>query len=370
MYSYLSMPGETNPAIMASGNQLTTIIGRTRSTGDAVEVIGTSRHGQAVLTIIVEQLTAAEHNLLSSEILNPNINTEVLFFWKTRDNPSKINTITINTPNQPVSYTNLGNHKDWTGEISQIGVIISGKISSDSPLVINELVIGSITPSTLYKTVASEWTRFQPWNFASINRILGTISSPTTSFPLWSALWVIFSAVLYGVWAKSTNHLYYYRLTLFVFFIVGWVVTDSLWQVDLLHKSKFIEHQYADKKTTDKTLTNRDQELSIYLDYLKNSILPKNPTRIFIVHELEGSNFYRYRAHFRLLPHNIYSYDYYRGLRYLEDSDWVLMLGKVKELSYDKNRKLLLWGKNKSIQAELKSTSNIGNLYRIVNPTP
>ena len=364
----MQLSSKSDYSFIVKGSELTTVVGHAKVIGNSLNVIATNRKDEAIVSIRLSNTRLSEADFLSSRIINSGSNKEVMFFWRTRSTPEYINTFIINTPNQKTSYTNLEDSKAWTGEVIEVGVFVSGTISPDQPLIINELKFsGSSIPLAL-KTLVSAGTRFLQWDFKAINGLGGAGSKSQVSFVLLCALWILVSTLLYTVWTKYSARVSHFKLTIFFITLFGWISLDLIWQKDLLQKSRFIQYQYSEVDTTKKHISDRDRDLNNYLDQLKNNFLPDTPSRIFIITALDDYGFSRSRAHFRLLPHNIYSYGMYPKVDYLRNGDWILVIGSIDTLRYNKSQKTLNWGDDKSVQAKLVNQGRFGGLYQVVIP--
>jgi hypothetical protein len=143
---------------------------------------------------------------------------------------------------------------------------------------------------------------------------------------------------------------------------VPWLAIDLLWQSSLFRQLDETRHLFAGKTQQEKHLAGQDNELYRYAAYLKAEVLPEPGTRIFLLYDTAHMTSTRLRAQYYLLPHNIYNYDRFPRPEYSAPGDYVLVLGEVQGLAYE--RGALRWAEQ-SLPAEPVDLHPMGSVYRI-----
>lgn len=318
-------------------------------------------------------LESSSYPFLQYTVNNFQPGLDLLFFWRTRDNPRQISTAKLYWSGDGQTYFNLSKEPEWKGDIIEIGLLIYGDLRSQ-PLEIIDLWLHPYSAKILLSTIWSEWTAFEGWSQKSINFLPGTapksILSPTVATGAWSGLAIF----LYGIWclAVATKTRETPKGGIIVpaaIFLIGWISLDIKWQFELFRQLGDTQYLYAGKTTEEKKLSAEDGDLYAYIQHLKNNVLPATPARIFILHDSKGHNYWRLRAQYHLLPHNIYNYGRRPQPEYIRDGDWLLLLGDIEGLSYSQEAKTLHWNKHQQLSVELRDEHPLGKLLLFSRPS-
>ena len=313
-------------------------------------------------------LDASSYPFLQYTINNLQPGLDLLFYWRTRDNPQQISTATLYWSGEGPTYFNLTKEAEWKGHIIEIGLLIYGDLRNQ-PLEIVELGLYPYSAKALWSTIWSEWTAFEGWSQRSINYLVGTapksILSPTIATSAWCGLAIF----LYGTWClavaiKTRKKPKISIIVLTTIVLIGWITLDFKWQIELFRQLSDTKYLYAGKTIDEKNLAAEDGDLYAYIKHLKTDVLPEDPVRIFILHDSEGHNYWRLRAQYHLLPHNIYNYGRYPQPKHIRNGDWILLLGDIEGLFYNSGTETLSWANNQQLSASLKDDHPLGRLLQ------
>jgi len=351
-----------------AGKELSTVMGTTVISGNALEVTELKNHDdkQHVLATVRTTLRADNYPFLSYQIRGWHTGMRINFIWRTAENPRGLSTVPLNRNLAGTSTFNLAGQDNWNGKITEVGLHLVGELR-DVPLEISEL---KLEPHGWQNTVAaiwSEWTAFRGWRGTSINFLQGTpgpAGSATLSPTLATALWCGLSLLLLYVFGaiRRSHKLISYGTTI----LVPWIALDLLWQNELSTQLKETRHLFSGKSMHEKHQADRDSHIYSYAKRLKEEVLPDAVSRIFILHDSEGHNYDRLKVQYYLLPHNIYNYGRIPPGKAVEPGDFVLLLGDTPDLTYRKDRGQLVWGKHKSLKVVPVDSDRRGQLYKVV----
>jgi hypothetical protein len=321
---------------------------------------------RAVISAGRTSLDADSYPFLQYTINNLNPGLDLLFFWRTRDDSRKISTAKLYWSGDGPAYYNLTKEAEWKGHIIEIGLLVYGDLRNQ-PLELVGLGLHPYSAKTLLSTIWSEWTAFEGWSQRSINFLAGTapksILSPTVATAAWTGLAIFIYVVGCLVAAIKIRK----RPTIGIIvptaiLLIGWMALDFKWQIELFRQLGDTKYLYAGKTTEEKHLAAEDGDLYNYTQRLTDEVLPKEPARVFILHESSGHNYWRLRAQYHLLPHSIYNYGRYPDNHHLKDGDWILVLGAIDTLAFDLESNTLVWNDGQRLHVKLMDKDPLGTL--------
>jgi hypothetical protein len=259
------------------------------------------------------------------------------------------------------------------GVITNLGLVIQGALPA--ALTVHELVLRPIQPGMLQllEQLWQELWTFEGWGGYSVNFIFGGKADALFPPVIAVALWVVISALVF----KALIVIAYHRfrspniVPIAVFFLIGWMILDVRWQIDLWRQLRDTHQLYGSKSLAEKRLVDQDADIYREIREIAN-FLPEEPARIFVVSaDPKGrgtTEYLRLRSHYHLLPHNVYSesdqppatpHDAHSG-------DYVLILKPMKGLSFSQDEQILRWGHDKSIHVALVANTSLGVLFRVI----
>ena len=329
------------------------------------------RSGRAIVSKGNTSFDAANYPFLSYNVSNFHPGVELFLFWRTNQNIKQLHTAELYWSGDGTTYTHLGKEKNWKGTITEIGLLILGDLRN-TPLEIGGIELSPHSTTTLLSTVWSEWLAFEGWSQKSINFLRGAspspLLSPTTAIAVWCGLALLIN--ISWAWVTTAKNNFSFKLNIMAIssiLLIGWIALDLKWQLEISRQLLDTAHLYAAKSPKEKYLTAEDSPLYAYIDYLKKNILPKRTDRIFVLHNSAGHNYWRLRAQYHLLPHNVYNYGHYPQPRYMKTGDWLLLLGNIDGLDYNPKLQRLEWDDNQFLYVTLMDKNPLGKIFLIRN---
>ena len=316
--------------------------------------------GRAIATVL-RRFNAADFPVMEYKLAGRRLETYVYFIWRTADDPETVfNTLLPLNAGRGGTLV-LGEHESWTGEITEIGFDIYGKLPE--PLLIESLTFLPL-PQTWQAALADvwrEWLMFEGWSQRSVNFLMATRHpndlSPVIAIAAWSGLAFLLLA-LARLMARPPR-----PLSFLLAVVLPWLTLDLLWQSSLVYRLGETRYLFAGKTQLEKHLADNDSDLYRYAAHLKADVLPAPGTRIFLLENTAHMDYKRLRVQHYLLPHNLYNYDRYPRPEQTAPGDYILILGEVPGLAYKQGA--LRWAE-KSLPAELIDVHSMGSVYRIL----
>jgi hypothetical protein len=357
-------PGVTPQSM--PGAALEIRLGGGYNTSEKALAVNELQHGvdERAIATVGTRFNAADFRMIEYRLAGRHPETHVYLIWRTAGDPETMFNMAVPLGEGSVGVLLPGGHAGWTGQITEIGFDIYGELRE--PLLIESI---SLSPWTWQGALISvwgewgdwlDWSSSRGWTQRSINGLRAVHRpgdlSPVLTIAAWSGLACLLLA-LASPMARSPRPLG------FLFAVaVPWLAIDLLWQSSLFRQLDETRHLFAGKTQQEKHLAGQNNDLYRYASYLKAEVLPAPGTRIFLLQDTAHRTYRRLRAQYYLLPHNIYNYDRFPRPEYSTPGDYILVLGKVPGLAYE--RGALRWAEQ-SLPAELVDLHSMGSVYRI-----
>jgi hypothetical protein len=350
------------------GKELATRMGSTQVDGNSLEVTGFKvlQGNQHALATKKTRFRAANYAFLAYKFGGQHAGMRINLIWRTAENPSDLSTTPLHWNKGRLSSFNLENQPAWRGTITEIGVHVLGE-PREEPVRVAKLTLAPQSWQGQLVTIWSEWTAFRGWRPSSINRLEGTPGpatlSPTLAMAAWSGVTIVLLIAI-GRLRRDKS-----LISLGAAILIPWVALDLLWQNELITQSRETKTVFGGKTTHEKHLADKDQHIYSYAKRLKEQVLPQSQdSRIFMLHNSSGHNYDRIKTQYYLLPNNIYNYGGVPPDEGVNPGDYILALGSIPALHYQKDQNRLIWETNKSLNVHLVDSDPRGTLYRIGVP--
>ena len=363
--------GATNSySKIVPGAQLKSRMGTSKVAGEGIEITSFKAHDnqQHALISLKTTFRADNYPFLSYQFEGWHTGMRINFIWRTASNPRRLSTTILNRSLDDPGTLNLSKELNWQGTVTEIGLHFVGE-TRDEPLIIPELTFQPYSWTSMAAAVWSEWTAFRGWSGKSINFLTGAPGhpgtatlSPTLAMGIWSLLAVLMLLTAGVVISKR-------QLTSYgAVIVIPWIVLDLLWQSELNSQLMETKTTFGGKTTHEKHMVDVDKHIYEYSQRLKKESLPTSSSRIFVLHNSQGLDYYRLKTQYYLLPHNIYNFGNTPPSRGLRPGDYILALGNLPGLKFLPNDNLLTWSANKQLGVNLVDSDPLGNLYVIAPP--
>jgi hypothetical protein len=334
--------------------------GNAQVRGDALRLNALSSNDRALLTADT-RVTADDYPVLEYKLDGLHPGMIVFLIWRTAEQPGRVFSARLFASMTATTAMQLTANPDWAGTITEIGLDVYGDLR-DGYLDIERLSLRPGSASSLLAVTRSAWLARQEWSQRSINFLRGTPAAIGLSPAVVVALWVGLAAIL--VWlarVRAGNR----PLTLLLVFMLGWLALDQLWHARLSAQLSETRWLFSGKSQHEKQLANFDGELYRYAVRLRQNLLPPAPSVVFILKTSSGHDFERLRLQYHLLPNNVYNFGQYPPAGAARPGDFILVLGAIPGLAFDRQEQVLRWPGNGSLQAEAVDTDRFGVLYRV-----
>lgn len=349
------------------GNKLLLIQGKGQAVSQGLEVRALSPKGWAIVSSNQTSLNARSYPLLQWSLVGLHPELKAVFLWQTADdNPKRWYAAALPWSGDGPQVLSLAQYGAWQGTITTFEIALYGRLQK--PVVVEQLELMPMSVSALLKSLWTEWTAFAGWSDRSINFVS---RGPSRAFiqPVPAvAAWVGLALMLYMGWTGLRDSQWDWRVASAVF-LIGWMVLDARWQLNLWRQLQETYHRYAGKTWEEKHLAAEDGDLFRFISEVKQR-LAGPPQRVFLmIADMGGQERYTFlRAHYYLLPHNVFRLGHdLAGLGHARQGDYVLSLYPAPDqVRFSQSAHVLSWGPNQQLRAEAVFSAPMGSLYKII----
>lgn len=355
----VSAPGVAPLKIAGKALQMR-IGGQYAVAGEALKVRAMGPDKRIIATADTDFL-AADYPTLEYAIdgLQPGVLTYLI--WRTLEQPETIYNVPLYFVERGSTAFRLGDHPDWEGTITELGLDIYGDLGGGELLIPSlQLLPGST--AALIQAVTSQWLAKQRWSQRSINNLRGAPVEPLYPATVVVAIWVALALALACVWMRFSTVAV--AVPLLPMSLIGWLALDALWAWRLDSQLTETRTLFAGKSQQAKQLADMDGVLFRYALRLKETLLPTRPGTVFVLSERLGHDYQRLRIQYHLLPHSVYNYGRVPPTAMMREGDYIVVLGEVAGLVFVDTNDRLRW-EGLSLPVTRLDVSSQGVLYRV-----
>lgn len=322
----------------------------------------TAPPGQGVFRVGVE-FDAKRYPQLVLDITRLSSNTSIYLLWRTVESPDEVSLSELHGIREGTSWHSLAEREEWRGTISEIA-LMAERGQARALLRLSSARFLGATRKALAERSWSQWTRFDPWKMSSPNRYPGArgdvVLYPTAAFSAWSSLSLLLFLLV--AWRMRAPRPAFAAGALMILFL-PWFGLDRLWQSQLDRQVDATRDQFGGLTQAQKHGRELDTEIQNFATRIAQVLPAGADSRVFILHDSRGHNFWRLRLHFHLLPSNIYNFGH-ELLPEMKPGDYAVLLGEFDNLRFDAARGLLHDGEQ-AWKAKLIDRHRDGRVFRL-----
>ena len=335
-----------------NGEALTLAQGRGYSIQGELRIDGLAESGMAVAVLSPPPFRAEDYPAVRWSVSSAKPGAKLEFMWRTSENPGKVFAHKLAWLGKSATPLLLTDDPNWRGQIMEL--MLTAQAPLDTPLSIKSV---NVEPPLCI--VWREWFGAEPWLGTSIHFMGGNESrhwlKPLPFVAATLALALLGCAVL--AWRKILA--FDLRIAAALVFM-AWFALDMRWQVDLWHKLGLTQQRYAGKSWEEKHLAAEDGPLFYFMQQIRAK-LPPGQHRVFLFADDE---YIRGRGAYHLYPFNVLGGRDLLPSGQFKPGDFIVILGK-DEVKFDTAQRLLKWGKDQQLGAELVLLAENNVLLRV-----
>ncbi|BAO45530.1 hypothetical protein [Thiolapillus brandeum] len=331
-----------------------------------VEVQAPGADQQSILLLSRTGFQAEQYPLLHYRIANRSPGLKIALFWRSSATPETTRFVDLQQNLTGQGILSLEHNTWWKGTITDLGFNIQGGRPGDTSI-IRDLKFSPPGTITLLQTILADWTSVEAWSMSSINFLFNASPHSRLSPVVATACWLGLALLLYAGWNFKQYHRLFPRPCrggLLLLIAIPWLMLYARWQLNYWTQLNETRQLYSGKTQNEKHLLAEDAVIYRYAQHLKNQVLPQSPARIIILRKAYR-DYLRLKLQYYLLPHNSYNYDSFPQADYLQNGDYLLILGDIPGLQYNQANKRLEWTQGRHLRAKLLDESPLGRLYQV-----
>lgn len=340
-----SAPLTSHDQVTLNGQDFRPVMGAGVEDGSALGVGAIASDGNAMQSIPMERLHAADYPLLTYRFEDFPRTLELLLVFRRADTPDDVQTVALPWPGDGAATVDLhAATPAWTGEITELGFAeyATAQLVPPSiafrPFRLVQARVASPAWTALPRLLRGAWFGYQPWSLASIN-VVGAASERNASMPatlVAGGLLSLLACALLLRWSRAQ----WLRATL-VAGVLGWAVLDLRWLADLSAKHRLTESIYAGKSWQERARLQPDEDIAGFAQLARQHLADvRQGQRVLVASD---STYMMLRLIYFLLPLNAAPLEYAIAAAPARDwpPDTVIVLCASSRWHYDETSSTL-----------------------------
>jgi hypothetical protein len=311
----LAHPGAPGKSYTFQGSDTRIVVGGGRLAGDT-GIIETFSNNTAIISSGSVSLETSGLQLLRLRTEGSG-HGRVSFFWRNGPEPEDLHSTEVT--GNGVRWVNLGDHAQWSGRVTELGVIFYA--GGAQPPEFHFIELTPASPTRQLRKLAHDWRQMSLWSLRSSNWIAAGASDSLLPLPVLMAGWVLSTVLLSvillfrGQWSYSA---------VMVCALLAWTLLDVRWTANRLVQASQTLHEYPIVSAT--YLRFGDDQIGEKLVSEAFPIINDLDKRTVVTGDKGNMRFQLQRAKYHALPARVYFHDGPVGDLPLHIADYVLVL--------------------------------------------
>jgi hypothetical protein len=300
----LSAPFSPRQQMLLQGADFRPVIGAAIEDGTALGVGGTARDGNALQSVTLESVHAADFPVLRYHFEDFPRTLELSLVFRRADAPGDVQAVLLPWPGDGARSVDLSSFPAWRGDIIELGFAeyATAQLVPPSiafrPFRLVRARLSSPSWSAVPALLRTAWFGYQPWNLMSISALGPSINSLNMPSMLWPIVAGVLLTLAAVAWLRRWPRVLVMRAA-FALVAVAWVVVDLRWLDDLWAKHRLTESIYAGKSWQERARLQPDEDVAAFAQLTRRH-LAGVPTRRILV--ASDSTYTLLRLLYLLLP--------------------------------------------------------------------
>jgi hypothetical protein len=334
-----SAPLSPRQVITLKGSDFRPVIGAAIEDGTALGVGGTARDGNALQSVTLESVHAADFPILGYGFEDFPRTLELSLVFRRADAPGDVQAVLLPWPGDGVRSVDLSSFPAWHGDIIELGFaeyataqLVPPSIAF-KPFRLTRARLASPAWSAMPALLRTAWFGYQPWNLMSISALGPSLNALNMPSMLWPIVVGVLLTLAVVAWLRRWPRALLVRAAV-ALIALAWVVIDARWLDDLWAKHRLTESIYAGKSWQERARLQPDEDVAGFAQ-LTRQHLAGIPTRRVLVGS--DSTYMLLRLLYLLLPLDAAPLE--PALAAMPASDWpkdaVVVLCASKRWNFD-----------------------------------
>jgi hypothetical protein len=292
--------------IVLPGQGFHPVIGAGIEDGSALSVGANANDGNALQSIAIDKLRAADLPVLTYRFEDFPRTLEVLLVFRRADAPDDVQSVLLPWPGAGSATVDVRHLTDaWRGEIIEIGFAEYATAQLVPPSVafrpfrLERLQLASPAWNELPRLLWSNWFGYEPWSQSSINAV-GSALGDNASMPLVLVIAALLTLAIVALFLGVAPR----RLAAGAL-VAGaaiWVTLDLRWLDQLFARHGLAQTLYSGKSWQERARLQPDENVAAYADLARQQLRDVSAQRVLAASD---STYTLLRLIYFLLPANV-----------------------------------------------------------------
>lgn len=298
-YLWLAHPRVDGEPVTFAAKSMRIVVGGGKVAGQ-IGIIDEYRNNIAILSSGEVKIETDRFGLLKLVTGGANRNG-ITFFWRNGDQPEDLHSVKI--ASKGTRWVNLDDVSNWTGEVSEIGLIFYS--DEGRPAEFQQLRLSPHSFLTDFQKQMQDWSETSRWNLQSVNFLPAGSMTSTIHLPTLMAAWILVTFVVALLATRQTRNARIEILSLCA--LLAWIALDIRWTANRLGQAYSTIEDYP--LVTASSLDFGGDNLTHDLVEASRPTIAKSGVRTVITAEDNNMRFETLRAKYQALPTATYVHD-------------------------------------------------------------
>jgi hypothetical protein len=309
-------------------------------------------------------LRASDYPVIAWETAGIGDDIEVAVLWQNEYEPGRVFNQRAEVEAGRVQPTLLAGNPKWIGRINGIALTVRGNVAES--ILIRGATAKTMSPREVLADRVGEWLKFEPWNGASINTLIGGADTQDLPMSFTFAVVVAVAGLIYFALARWRPRWVgtWRPFIIGAMFLGAWMALDARWLWNFARQVDVTARLYAGKSWRERHLAADDGAVFAFIEQARDK-LPPFPVRIFVVGD---EHYFRDRSAYLLYPYNVF-FDPWQNTMpphgAVHAGDYMVVYRR-RGVQYDAAEKRLRWDGGPPIPAELVLADSGAAMFRIL----
>jgi hypothetical protein len=313
---------------------------------------------------VTTSLRAGDYPVLAWETTGVPDDVEAAVLWQNEYEPGRVFNQRVDVEAGRIQPTSLAQNPKWIGRINGIALAVRGNFLE--PMIIRGATAKTMSPREVLDDRVGEWLKFEPWNGASINTLIGGADTQDLPMSFTFAVIVALAALIYFALARWRPQSVggWRPFVIGAMFLGAWFALDARWLWNFGRQVAVTAQLYAGKSWHERHLVADDRAVFAFIEKVRDK-LPPPPARVFVVAD---EHYFRDRSAYLLYPYNVF-FDPWQNTMpppsAVRTGDYMVVYQR-RGVQYDAAQQRLRWDGGAPVAAELMLTDAGAAMFRIL----
>ena len=225
-------------------------------------------------------LRASDYPVIAWETAGIGDDIEVAVLWQNEYEPGRVFNQRAEVEAGRVQPTLLAGNPKWIGRINGIALTVRGNVAES--ILIRGATAKTMSPREVLADRVGEWLKFEPWNGASINTLIGGADTQDLPMSFTFAVVVAVAGLIYFALARWRPRWVgtWRPFIIGAMFLGAWMALDARWLWNFARQVDVTARLYAGKSWRERHLAADDGAVFAFIEKARDEAAAISGTRI------------------------------------------------------------------------------------------